>query len=72
METNAMLKKRQLNNKIFMRGTDLYLVGGNIESDIEVWDDVNAWGEDGITKQLFSYANVLLNDLSYFAGFALP
>jgi len=70
-ECNAMLKKRQMNNKIFIKDKMIFLVGGSHENDCEIWRKFNTDEEMIMEKTLFSYEKVISGDLNYFCGFVV-
>ena len=68
-ECNVMMKKRQMNNKIFLKDGRLYLVGGTNENDCESWRTYDTDEERVVEKALLSYDKVIKGDLNYFCGF---
>lgn len=67
-EVNSMNTKRQMNNKVFRNKEKLFLLGGNPDSDCEMWN-LNSRGRDH--KMGFNYGNVVKGDLNNFCGFTI-
>jgi len=70
-ECNAMLKKRQMNNKLYIKDQMVFLVGGTNESDCEIWKKFYTDEETIMEKTLFSYDKVIQGDLNCFSGFIM-
>ena len=70
-ECNVMIKKRQMNNKAFMKDGKLYLVGGSVENDCETWRQFLTDDEMIMEKSSFSYEDIMSGDLTNFSGFLI-
>ena len=70
-EYNFMLKKRQMNNKVYKIEKQFYLLGGNMDADWEIWKEITEDYEPRIQKEVISYSDILKNDLNNFCSFII-
>jgi len=70
-ECNQMMKKRQMNNKVFKKNDKIFIVGGNSDCDWEIWNQTSGEGECITEKELISYQDMIKNDLNIYSGFMI-
>ena len=68
-EAGSMGTRRQMNNKAFKKGEQLYLIGGNNDAECEVWNI----SPEGVERERegFTYSNTIKSDLNNFCGFII-